>query len=83
MEQLNFNHNKLLATESKLDRLVESSYHINRMAFYAYGSYMSYFAKNLLKNIFRTEQLNVNKVALAFGFRVPPRIKAGEAKFLS
>jgi hypothetical protein len=53
MEQLNFNHHKLLSADNKLEKLVESSYHINRMAFYAYGSFMSYFAKNMLKNIFK------------------------------
>lgn len=53
------------------------------MAFYAYGSFMSYFAGNLLKNAFKTELLDVAKVAKSFGFKVPPRVKADSAKFLN
>ena len=54
LNQLKFNPHKLQPTEHKLEKLVESSYLINRMAFYAYGSFMSYFAGNLLKGTFKT-----------------------------
>lgn len=82
-QQLRFNPNKLLPTESKLRHLVEGNYRLNRLAFYAYGSFLRHFAGNLLRATFRTELLDVAKVARSFGFAVPPRVTAESAKFLN
>lgn len=54
---------------------------MNRAGFYAYGSYINYFNANLLKKIFRTDQIQVDKLARGFGFTTPPRVKDG--KFLT
>lgn len=62
--------------------MVDSNYAINRQAFYAYGSFLQYFNKNLLKRIFRTDRLNVKAVGLGFGMPVPPKVNL-EAKFLT
>jgi ATP-dependent RNA helicase DDX18/HAS1 len=56
---------------------VESNYDLNRAGFYAYGSYLNYFRANLLKKIFITDQIDVNKLARSFGFTTPPRVKEG------
>lgn len=81
--EMKFNHHKLLAVDSRLLKLTETSYQINRMAFYAYGSYLQYFHSNLLRGIFKTEVLDVRKVAVGFGFSVPPRVKMETAVFLN
>lgn len=53
---------------------------MNRAAFYAYGAYLNNFRANMLKFIFKTEAIDVNKLAVSYGFSVAPRVKEG--KFL-
>ena len=60
---------------------MDKSYDLNRAAFFAYGSFINYFRANLLKKIFRTDQIDVAKLARSFGFTTPPRVKEG--KFLT
>ncbi len=48
---------------------------MNRAAFYAYGAYLNNFRANLLKFIFKTEDINVAALAKSFGFNTPPRVK--------
>jgi ATP-dependent RNA helicase DDX18/HAS1 len=61
--------------------LIEKNYDLNRAAFYAYGEYLNYFRRNLLKRIFNSEQLDVANIARNFGFTTAPRVKEG--KFLT
>lgn len=55
IDELKFNENRLLPVEGKLMKLVERSYQLNRAGFYAYGSFLKYYASNLLKSIFKTQ----------------------------
>ncbi len=66
-----------MGINDKLRELVEQSYDLNRAGFYAYGSYINYFRANLLKKIFRTDQINVATLSKSFGFITPPRVKEG------
>jgi ATP-dependent RNA helicase DDX18/HAS1 len=77
LKPLEFSKNKFVGINDKLRELVDMSYDMNRGAFYAYGSYLNYFRANLLKRIFRTDQIEVAKLALSFGFNTPPRVKEG------
>jgi ATP-dependent RNA helicase DDX18/HAS1 len=74
---MEFSHNKFVGINDKLREFVEQSYDLNRKGFYAYGSYINYFRANLLKKIFRTDQINVGLLAKSFGFTTPPRVKEG------
>ena len=56
---------------------MEQSYDLNRKGFYAYGSYINYFRASLLKKIFRTDQIDVTRLAKSFGFTTAPRVKEG------
>ena len=80
-EVLQFSVNKFVGINDKLRELVDKSYDLNRAAFFAYGAFLNYFRANLLKKIFRTDQLDVAKLAKSFGFNTPPRVKEG--KFLT
>ena len=60
--------------QDKYLEIVDSNYLINRQAFYAYGSFLQHYNKNLLKRIFRTDRLNMKNVGLGFGMPVPPRV---------
>ena len=59
---------------------MDQSYDFNRAAFYAYGAYINNFKANLCKFIFKTEDINVNDLAISYGFTTAPRVKEG--KFL-
>lgn len=78
---MSFSSNKFVGINDKLREFVEKNYDLNRAGFYAYGSYLNYFRANLVKKIFRTDQINVNELAKSFGFTTPPRVKDG--KFLT
>lgn len=78
--QIHYENGKLVGINDKIKRLVDSNYDMNRAAFYAYGGYLNNFRANLLKFIFKTEAIDVNKLALSYGFSTAPRVKEG--KFL-
>ena len=78
--QIHYENGKLVGINDKIKRLVDSNYDMNRAAFYAYGAYLNNFRANLLKFIFKTEAIDVNKLALSYGFSTAPRVKEG--KFL-
>jgi ATP-dependent RNA helicase DDX18/HAS1 len=65
----------LVGINKKIRELVDQSYDMNRAAFYAYGAYLNNFRANLLKFIFKTEDINVAALAKSFGFNTPPRVK--------
>lgn len=70
-------HNDLVGINKKLRDLVDQNYDLNRAAFYAYGAYLNNFRANLLKFIFKTEDIDVAALAKSFGFTTPPRVKEG------
>jgi len=74
---LTYSPNKFVGINDKLREFVEQSYDLNRAGFYAYGAYLNYFRANLLKKIFRTDQINVAQLAKSFGYSTPPRVKEG------
>lgn len=76
-EVMEYSHNKFVGINDKLREFVEKSYDLNRAGFYAYGSYINYFRSNLLKKIFRTDQIDVALLSKSFGFITPPRVKEG------
>lgn len=76
-EVMEYSHNKFVGINDKLREFVEKSYDLNRAGFYAYGSYINYFRSNLLKKIFRTDQIDVALLSRSFGFITPPRVKEG------
>lgn len=78
---MEFSHNKFVGINDKLREFVEQSYDLNRAGFFAYGAFINYFRANLLQKIFRTDQIDVQKLARSFGFTTPPRVKDG--KFLT
>ena len=49
-----FSASQLVGINDTLRTLVDSSYDLNRAAFYAYGACINSYRRNLLKRIFRT-----------------------------
>ena len=75
---MQYSTKKFIDVNYKLKQLVEQSYDLNREAFYAYGSFLNNFRQNLIKTIFKTEDIDVHSVAKGFGFEVAPRVNEGK-----
>lgn len=54
VQQIHYADGKLVGINQKIKELVDSSYDMNRAAFYAYGAYLNNFRNNMLKLIFKT-----------------------------
>ncbi|KNC98509.1 ATP-dependent RNA helicase HAS1 [Spizellomyces punctatus DAOM BR117] len=65
---------KIANVQSQLERLVEKNYYLNRSAKDGYRSYLQAYASHSLKKIFDVNALDLQKVARAYGFTVPPSV---------
>ena len=58
----------------QLEKLIEKNYFLHKSAQEAYKSYVRAYASHSLKAIFNVETLDLNKVSMSFGFKVPPYV---------
>lgn len=58
----------------QLENLVSKNYFMNMSAKEAFKSYVRAYDSHHLKNIFHVNTLDLAKVALSFGFTVPPAV---------
>ena len=61
-----------------MEKLIEKNYLLHKSAQEAYKSYIRAFASHSLKNIYDVNTLDLQKVALSFGFHNPPYVDLGE-----
>ena len=59
---------------SQLEKLIEKNYYLHKSAREAYRSYLQAYASHQHKSIFNVNALDLQRVAPAFGFVVPPRV---------
>ncbi|CAH3121394.1 unnamed protein product, partial [Pocillopora meandrina] len=57
-----------------LEKLIEKNYYLHKSAREAYKSYLQAYASHQHKSIFNVNALDLQRVAPAFGFVVPPRV---------
>lgn len=57
-----------------MEKLIEKNYFLHKSAQEAYKSYIRAYASHSLKNIYEVNNLDLKKVALSFGFKVPPYV---------
>ena len=74
LNEYQFPPNKIANVQSQLERLVEKNYYLNRSAKDGYRSYLQAYASHSLKTIFDVGALDLQKVAKAYGFIVPPSV---------
>ncbi|CAM9790784.1 unnamed protein product, partial [Discosporangium mesarthrocarpum] len=84
LNEYEFPMKKVANVQSQLCRLIEKNYYLNKSAreatvFYplraqAYRSYLLAYSSHSLKNIYNVHELDLQAVAQAFGFKVPPRV---------
>eukprot|EP00903_Cladosiphon_okamuranus_P017526 g16141.t1 len=74
LNEYEFPVKKVVNVQSQLSRLIEKNYYLNKSAREAYRSYLLAYSSHSLKNIYDVHELDLQAVARAFGFTVPPRV---------
>eukprot|EP00912_Choanoflagellata_sp_UC4_P000896 UC4_evm3s551 len=74
LNEYEFPTNKISNVQAHLQQLIEKNYYLHKSAKDGYRSYLQAYASHSLKNIFDVNTLDLQKVALGFGFSVPPNV---------
>ncbi|KXS17950.1 DEAD-domain-containing protein [Gonapodya prolifera JEL478] len=74
LNEFQFPQNKIANVQGQLEKLVEKNYYLNRSAKDGFRSYIQAYASHSLKKIFDVNELDLVKVAKAYGFTVPPKV---------
>lgn len=72
LSEFEFSWTKISDIQSQLEKLIEKNYYLHKSAQEAYKSYVRAYDSHSLKQIYNVETLNLPKVAMSFGFKVPP-----------
>lgn len=74
MNEYEFPDSKLANITEQFNKLIERNYYLNCAAKDGYKSYMQAYASHKMKDIYDINQLDLKKVASAFGLAIPPRV---------
>lgn len=66
----------------QMEKLISKNYFLNQSAKEAFKAYVRAYDSHQLKTIFDVATLDLNKVALSFGFTVPPVVDLSEYTIL-
>ncbi|XP_030065687.1 ATP-dependent RNA helicase DDX18 [Microcaecilia unicolor] len=72
LSEFEFSWNKISDIQSQLEKLIEKNYYLHKSAQEAYKAYIRAYDSHSLKQIYSVNTLDLVKVALSFGFKVPP-----------
>uniref|UniRef100_A0A671TAW0 ATP-dependent RNA helicase n=2 Tax=Sinocyclocheilus anshuiensis TaxID=1608454 RepID=A0A671TAW0_9TELE len=72
LSEFEFSWAKISDIQSQLEKLIEKNYYLHKSAQEAYKSYVRSYDSHSLKQIYNVETLDLPKVAMSFGFKVPP-----------
>uniref|UniRef100_A0A8C9U259 ATP-dependent RNA helicase n=2 Tax=Scleropages formosus TaxID=113540 RepID=A0A8C9U259_SCLFO len=74
LSEFEFSWSKISDIQSQLEKLIEKNYYLHKSAQEAYKSYVRAYDSHSLKQIYSVNTLDLQKVALSFGFKVPPYV---------
>ncbi|KAI8618347.1 P-loop containing nucleoside triphosphate hydrolase protein [Chytriomyces sp. MP71] len=74
LNEYQFPPSKIANVQSQLEKLVSKNYYLHKSATDGYRSYLQAYASHALKKVFDVTALDLQKVAKAFGFTVPPKV---------
>ncbi|KAI7902458.1 P-loop containing nucleoside triphosphate hydrolase protein [Cokeromyces recurvatus] len=77
LNEYQFPANKIANVQGQLEKLIEKNYYLNQSAKEGYRSYLQAYSSFSLKKIFNVHNLELPKVAKAFGFPTPPKVNLG------
>ncbi|CAI5762581.1 ATP-dependent RNA helicase DDX18 [Podarcis lilfordi] len=72
LNEFEFSWSKISDIQSQLEKLIEKNYFLHKSAQEAYKAYIRAYDSHSLKQIYNVNNLDLLKVALSFGFKVPP-----------
>ncbi|XP_044294205.1 ATP-dependent RNA helicase DDX18 [Varanus komodoensis] len=72
LNEYEFSWSKISDIQSQLEKLIEKNYFLHKSAQEAYKAYIRAYDSHSLKQIYNVNNLDLLKVALSFGFKVPP-----------
>ncbi|KAG8226825.1 hypothetical protein J437_LFUL007102 [Ladona fulva] len=74
LNEFEFSWSKIADIQLQLEKLIKQNYFLHMSAKEAYKSYVRAYDSHHLKQIFDIETLDLAKVAVSFGFTVPPAV---------
>ena len=74
MNEFEYAENKIANIQEQYERLIEKNYYLHAAARDGYRSYLMAYSSHHHKEIFDVSQLDLQKVAKAFGLSVPPMV---------
>ncbi|MBN3307413.1 DDX18 helicase, partial [Amia calva] len=74
LSEFEFSWAKISDIQSQLDKLIEKNYYLHKSAQEAYKAYVRAYDSHSLKQIYSVNTLDLPKVAISFGFKVPPYV---------
>ncbi|XP_066515484.1 ATP-dependent RNA helicase DDX18 [Hoplias malabaricus] len=74
LSEFDFSWSKISDIQSQLEKLIEKNYYLHKSSQEAYKSYVRAYDSHSLKQIYNVQTLNLQQVALSFGFKVPPYV---------
>ncbi|XP_070567894.1 uncharacterized protein [Ptychodera flava] len=74
LNEFEFSWSKIANIQSQLEKLISKNYFLHKSSQEAYKSYVRAYDSHSLKHIFDVNTLDLQKVALSFGFQVPPSV---------
>uniref|UniRef100_A0A8C2UFX7 ATP-dependent RNA helicase n=1 Tax=Coturnix japonica TaxID=93934 RepID=A0A8C2UFX7_COTJA len=74
LSEFEFSWSKISDIQAQLEKLIEKNYFLHKSAQEAYKAYIRAYDSHSLKQIYNVGNLDLNKVSLSFGFRVPPYV---------
>lgn len=80
LNEYQFPSNKIANVQGQLEKLIDKNYYLNQSAKDGYRSYLQAYSSFSLKKIFDVNNLDLAKVAKAFGFSSPPKVNLGTIK---
>lgn len=74
LNEYNFPLDKIANVQSQLEKLITKNYYLHQSAKEGFRSYVQAYASYSLKRIFNVHDLDLAKVAKAYGFTTPPAV---------
>ncbi|XP_041118149.1 ATP-dependent RNA helicase DDX18-like [Polyodon spathula] len=74
LSEFEFSWSKISDIQSQLEKLIEKNYYLHKSAQEAYKAYIRAYDSHSLKQIYSVGTLDLPKVAISFGFKVPPYV---------
>ena len=81
LNEYEFPQHKLANIQDQFDKLIEKNYYLHKAAYEAFRSYLHAYNSHSLKQVFDVLNLDMQKVARSYGFKVPPQVNLSKDNY--